>query len=303
MKALTPKDIALLSTNVPENDHPEWSGITDYAIGDRVISTSTHRIYEAIAASGPSNGGAVDPVADAALAVPTAWADAGATNAHRMLDEYINTQTAPDFGDLVFSVDASACNGVALLNLGGASVTVIHRDSAGVAIATYTKELLAQVDNWLDYFYAPVERLTDTVFLPLLMEYGATLDVTIGGPDAALGAVVVGYVYSIGVTLQGPGVGIIDYSKKSTDSFGRTFLAKGLNATKMDLPCVIDTGLSSDLVLRRLRKLAGTLALWIGDESRDSLVAYGFYSDFSMTIPRGWPGQKDEYTLSIEGVV
>lgn len=303
MNVLKPNNITLISSNVPENDHPEWSGITDYAIGDRVISTSTHRIYEAIAASGPSNGGAVDPDTDDIGTVSASWSLVGATNRYKMLDEYINTQTEKS-GDIVFEISASACNGLVLIGMEGDSVTIVHKDRTGATIATTTHDLLIPVDNWRDYFYSPVEYNASVLYVQLSGEYGATCEVTIASSGTSkLGTVVIGYVYNMGITLQNVDVGILDYSIKDTDAFGRTSLIKGLNATQLSIPCTINTGMSSDLVVRRLKGFAGTPAVWIGDTTRDSLIVYGFYNDFSLTIPYGFEGAYDEYTLSIEGVV
>ncbi|MFP3324922.1 hypothetical protein R0K05_17790, partial [Planococcus sp. SIMBA_160] len=38
----------LVATNVPEDDHPDWSATATYEAGARVISTVTHRIYESV---------------------------------------------------------------------------------------------------------------------------------------------------------------------------------------------------------------------------------------------------------------
>jgi hypothetical protein len=49
-------DAILTGTDVTEADHSAWSALTTYAVGDRVISTTTHKIYEAL------DSGVVSPV-------------------------------------------------------------------------------------------------------------------------------------------------------------------------------------------------------------------------------------------------
>jgi len=73
MKLIRPTaltDAMLTSSTAPENDYPVWAAATVYAVGARVILTSTHRKYEALAAST-----GVNPATD-----PTKWLDLGPTN-------------------------------------------------------------------------------------------------------------------------------------------------------------------------------------------------------------------------------
>lgn len=54
MKLIRPTaltDAMLTSSTAPENDYAAWATSTAYAVGARVILTSTHRKYEALAAS------------------------------------------------------------------------------------------------------------------------------------------------------------------------------------------------------------------------------------------------------------
>ena len=73
MKLIRPTtltDAMLSSSTAPENDYAAWGSGTAYAVGARVILTSTHRRYEALAAST-----GVNPASD-----PTKWLDIGPTN-------------------------------------------------------------------------------------------------------------------------------------------------------------------------------------------------------------------------------
>lgn len=48
MQPIAITDAMLTATDVAENDHAAWSNVGVYAAGSRVISTSTHRIYQAV---------------------------------------------------------------------------------------------------------------------------------------------------------------------------------------------------------------------------------------------------------------
>ena len=45
---VTITDSILLSSSVPETDYAAWNSGTTYSIGNRVILTSTHKIYESL---------------------------------------------------------------------------------------------------------------------------------------------------------------------------------------------------------------------------------------------------------------
>jgi len=62
LRLVKPVDItdAMLTSSVPETDHPEWLPTTSYAAGARVIKTATHRIYES-AAGGNLGNDPADP--------------------------------------------------------------------------------------------------------------------------------------------------------------------------------------------------------------------------------------------------
>ena len=81
LRPVTITDAMLTSSTVPENDHPAWSAGTAYVTGNRVILASTHRRYEALAAST-----GVNPATD-----PTKWLDLGPTNRWAMFDARVGT--------------------------------------------------------------------------------------------------------------------------------------------------------------------------------------------------------------------
>ncbi len=68
IRPLTITDAVLAATNVPENDHPAYSGATTYALGDRVIvvGADIHKIYESLQASNTGH---------APVTSPTYWED------------------------------------------------------------------------------------------------------------------------------------------------------------------------------------------------------------------------------------
>ena len=123
MKLIRPTtltDAMLTSSTAPENDYAVWSSGTAYAVGARVILTSTHRKYEALAAST-----GVSPASD-----PTKWLDLGPTNRWAMFDARVGTATTRT-STLQVVLAPGATDGVPRHDLGEEQVDAFAR--AGVA--------------------------------------------------------------------------------------------------------------------------------------------------------------------------
>lgn len=122
MKLIRPIEITdamLSSSTVAENDHPAWNAGTAYVTGNRVILASTHRRYEALAAST-----GVNPASD-----PTKWLDLGPTNRWAMFDARVGTAStrtaslqavlAPGAVDAVALIDTDAEGATVTLTVDG----------------------------------------------------------------------------------------------------------------------------------------------------------------------------------------
>lgn len=67
----------LISSNVPEDDHPDWDAGTTYGNGDRVIRS--HRIFESVQGGNTGHNPAADDVGEW-------WVEVSATNRWRAFD-------------------------------------------------------------------------------------------------------------------------------------------------------------------------------------------------------------------------
>jgi hypothetical protein len=97
---------------------------------------------------------------------------------------------------------------------------------------------------------------------------------------------VVGMSVELGQTQWKPEVGAIDYSRKLTDEFGRTYLKKGRFAKIVRGGLIIPSG-SESSVYRTLNELLGTACVWNLNEpgtEYDPLILYGFIQDFRQTL-------------------
>jgi len=84
IKPITVTDSILTATNVPENDFPQWAAGTTYSIGNKVVSLTTHKIYESLINSNLGNNPTTDD--------GTKWLDLGATTRWKAFDTKIGNR-------------------------------------------------------------------------------------------------------------------------------------------------------------------------------------------------------------------
>jgi hypothetical protein len=278
MKIVKPRTLTLISTNVPENDAPLYNSGTAYAAG--VTAMLGHRLYKSLRAttneSPPTNLTGTDP----------AWSDLGATNAYLCLDEYSNTQTVNDFLiDKTF--DVSRCDSIAVFGVEGYTLT-IDQIVSGEIIKTSTHKILQPTYTMSEYCFG--ERVfKGDVFSTLLLRgtTQARVRIDAGEGKAKVGNVIAGLSAPLGSTQWGVKINGLSYSKKSTDSFGRTSLIKGSNASTVKFTADISVD-DVDFVKKRLDDIDGIAALFVIHNENgvdpQSLIVYGWAGEFEIPI-------------------
>lgn len=301
MRVLVPTQITdamLISSSVPENDYPAWSAATTYALGGRVISAATHRIYESAQANNLNH----DPTTDASN--PPWWIDVGPTNQRAMFDNEVNTQTVDTTAPLTVTIKPGRAAALGLMELDGDSVTVTMTTPGDGQVFSRTVDLIDRtVTNWYEYFFAPFRRRTEVVItdLPLYADGEITVTITASSGTAKCGVLAVGMTTDIGELLYAPRIGIIDYSRKETDAYGVTSLVKRNYSKRISVDLQIDNNVVS-YVYRALAERRATACLWIGSEQArlSMLIGLGFYRDFTVAVE--YPSHS-QCSLEIEGMI
>ena len=299
MKFIKPVQIAdaeFVSSTVAETDHAAWSSGTTYAVGDKVIKITTHRIYESVQAGNTNH----DPATDDG----TWWIDIGPTNRWAMFDRTVGTVTTDASAPLDVVIAPGIINSLALLDLSGTAVTISMTDGvAGPTVydQTYTLGDTAELFDWYDYFFTPIVPKTSLIVRDLPPYADGQITVSIAGVTAAAcGTLSVGTTVDIGRTRYGAGVGILDYSRKETDVFGVTTVLERAFAKRIEVSVLTDN-IRLDYLARQLASVRATPCVWAADNNAgyESLIAYGFYKDWRITIP--YPNQS-EISMTIEGL-
>ena len=298
MKVINPAAITpatLVNSSVPEADYPTWNAGTAYATGARVITTETHRVYEAAAA----NLG-TDPTA----AGQTAWIPVGPTNRWAMFDQAVGSSTVGT-GSVSVVVAPGAVGALAVIDTDAETVRV-QVVVQGTSVYDRTQSTNAGggvIQDWEQYFDAELGKVMVLSFFDLVRHPDAQIYVTLTGADpngpVSAGTLIVGNMLDLGSTEAGAQIGIIDYSRKATDDFGNTDVVERAWAKRMTIRSLLPMN-AVDGTQRRVAALRAKASLWIGEDGFDSLAVYGFFKDFSidLTIPP-W----SYCSLTIEGLI
>lgn len=294
IKSVALTDAMLTGTSVPENDHAAWSSGTTYALGDRVILTSTHKIYQSLQGSNTNKNPAREPLW---------WVEVGPTNRWRMFDLSSTTRTVVDAADYYEITPGQAVNALALINISGIlTVRVRLTDPSFGVVYDKTADLTAvpSESTWYAWFFEPRTEQNQFVVEDIPSYPNATLriDVTSSG-TAYIGAFIFGSARSIGIGVQqGVRLGIQDYSRKERNEWGDVVLTQRAFAKRASFQILVENK-QLDNTYRLLTELRSTPCLWIGSSDFNSLSVFGFYNNFDINIAYA---TYSDCTIDIEGL-
>lgn len=147
--------------------------------------------------------------------------------------------------------------------------------------------------GWYYYLYEDVNFQTK-LFWEYVQYNDSTLRVKIeyySGDTAKCGLIAIGSQIDIGLSEYGASIGFTDYSKKTTDSLGRTYLNQGNYANRAELEGWLDNS-QLDSVMRAIIDVRGTPVIFDANNTNidnptkyESLQIYGFFQEPMITIP------------------
>lgn len=270
----------LLSSNVPETDYAAWAGGTAYSIGQRVILTSTHRIYECVTANTGQN-----PATDTTA---TYWLDIGATNRWKAFDRLISDPVSKA-GSITYVLKPDMlADAVAFFGLDAASVRVKVTDPLEGVIYDATRQIVDKsvvFDGW-SYAFEPITYDTQEIFSGVPIYSGATVEITISSNGTTLvGEIVVGRDQYLGRTLVDTAIGFEDFSRKDRDDFGNAVIVPRAYAQTTSFRFSFPTDDARRLrgILARVRAVPAVYYAG-SDTSKFGTTIYGFFRDFSIPL-------------------
>lgn len=295
-------DISLTSSSVNPSTYSEYAGGSVYAAGDNVRvsfeSDGTTPVYPAEEYISLADGNTGNYPPDD----PINWSLIGAENRWKMFDNYVNTETT-NTETIEVVVDASGADIIGLFNLQAISVSFELTAYSEVKISETIDMATMPESSWYSYFFNDATFKTDVLW-SFTSYAAASLKITItyyAGAEAQCGMVAIGTQQDMGKSYYEPSIGIIDYSIKESDDLGRTYLKQGNFANKIDIDFWMDNE-QIDAIKKILTSIRGTPAIFDcnNDTSYESLIAYGFYREFIITIPGP---VKSKCSIDIEGLI
>lgn len=294
IKPVTVDDTVFVSSTVPETDYAAWSSVTTYALGDRVILTSTHKIYESLQTSNTNN----DPITAFAW-----WIEVSATNRWKVFDASNSTQTVQATSIEYVLTTGFAITSVAALNVVGASsVQFVLTDPTYGEVYNKTVDMtsLPPAPDWWAWFFGVRSAPSLAIGFDVPAYPVASLTITFaGGASLAVGVILFGQKRLIGLGVNlGAALGIQDYSRKEKNTFGDTVLVQRAFSKRANFNMLMEKR-DVDTTLNFLSSVRSTPCLWIGSEAYESTILFGFYKDFQVII--AYPTYS-ECSLDLEGL-
>lgn len=274
----------LIYSNIPENEEPNWNAGTPYVVDDRVIYE--HYIYSRVV----DGTTATSPDLDAIN-----WILVGPTNRWNAFDDSPSTLSEGS-EYITYILKPGRVNSVALLELEGTEATVNLYAEGERQYHAHTDLLNNDnVGDWYQYFYEPFYyqtslAVTDLVNaslidMPQYTDSIITITIRKAASTARVGIIAVGTVYELGKTQNGIALNIIDYSKKDTNTYGNTVLVRRKFSRRIRGTFFLYSS-KVDVISNLLSQYRATPVVWIGvDANYSSLIIYGFYRDWEITIP------------------
>lgn len=293
IKSIVTTDAILTSSNILENEYSTWVSGTSYAALARVIYQ--HKIYERVIAG----AGTTTPDLDI-----TNWLYVSYTNRWRMFDNVISNVSSR-VGGITFTLTPSqSVDSLILLNVNASSVRVVMNDS--VAGVVYDQTIILSgnegITNYYSYFFNTIaDKKTTAAFLGMPSYPTATITVTIssGSALAEVGEVVYGMKTIVGRTNYNTAIGIKSFSRKEVDEFGNVTVVKRRNSKYCEYDIDIDNYKLNE-IQRFFSDIDSVPCVFIGNETMDELIVYGFYSEFKATI--AFP-TVSKCSLRVEGLI
>jgi hypothetical protein len=258
-----------------------YSAAITYALAAKVRYLS--RVYESLQAINLNHTPSTSP---------TWWLDTGPDNIHAALDSAVSTVSSATT-EMTFVVKAGKLDAVALITLDAPLASVAVTDQAtGALLYNQTAGLSgSNVQDWYQYFfYDPITQRTQIIFDTIPDTY-ANAVVTIKltgatGVAVSVAQAVFGITTQIGTTQYGASAGIIDYSKKETDTFGNTTFVVRAFSKRLSSEVFIPN-LQLNSVQTYLYSIRATPVVWVASTDplfSEPLIVWGFYKDFSTNI-------------------
>jgi len=253
--------------------------VTGAGSGTHFAIAQYHKVYESLTAANLGN---------VPHKVDTSWLDTGANNRWNMFDTSITSQTSNPDSIVCWIRTTGRVDAAALLNVRANNVVITGYDSLGAIVygpSTYSLVDTTAVGDWWTYYFEPITYTTDWVDIDFPPYANLLLKIELNntGQSVLCGGEVLGLSKLLGTVQYGANLGILDYSIKQRDTFGNYNVLERAFSKRGRYNLWIDTSLV-DSVVNSLTQYRAIPCVYVGVESYQSSIIYGFYKDFNVDI-------------------
>jgi glycosyltransferase involved in cell wall biosynthesis len=227
LKTITVTDANLTSSTVPETDYAAWNSGTTYALNDRVILTSTHKIYSSLQAGNLNHDPTLDTQNDPDV-LPVWWIEVNSTNRWRPFDGQ-RSNVATDASPMTYVITPDVVtDAVALLNADAEMVNVTVTFDAIEVYNSDFQMVSRVVSDWYEFFFKPFQQKRNIYIdgLPPLIGSEVNVTLTRDSGNVSLGILAIGNSLFIGDAVWGAESDIRSFSRNEPNDFGVTRLVR-----------------------------------------------------------------------------
>lgn len=276
LNSLVITDANLTSSTVPETDYAVWDSLTTYALGDRRIVLSTHKIYQSLQASN-LNHNPIDDIQNDTSNPPVWWIEVSATNRWMPFDGQRNNQ-AVDAAPMNYVITPDVVvDGIALLNADAQDIDVVVTFQSVEVYNQNFPMVTRTVSDWYEFYFKPFQQKRNIYIDGLPPLIGAEISVTLNreSGDVKLGILSVGNSLYIGEAVQGATSDIRSFSRSEPNEFGVTRLVRRQSKVLTKQRVVADKALTTFLYELR-ESVEGIPNVWstVDESESDYFNAY-----------------------------
>ena len=288
------------SSTAAENDYAAWSSVTTYAVGNRVISTATHRIYESLVAGNLNH----DPTdTNNRVGATPWWLDYAPTNKWAMLDGEVASATTIA-SPLTVVMTPGFFNGLYLGGLDAEQLDITVKDApGGNTIYSYSGVLEGSMPaDWYEYFFDRFTPQTDFVASGIDQYNDAQITLSLSSASApvACGMFQLGDLRPLGTTQRGAKAKPKTFSYIAINEFGENEIVRRKRAKDMSASAWLALD-EANAVLETINDLLDVPCVWIGTELPEyaGLRVFGLGSaEISYDYPRDC-----KLSLDVKGLI
>lgn len=309
-------DATFTSSTIPEPDSGEsevaWNSGTAYAIEDRAILTSTHKVYQAIVANTNKEPSADVATGAGGTGIGTYWQEAFPTNKWALFDNK-NGTTSDGSSPLVIRVTPGVnIDSVAAFNITGATqINVVMNDGVERYNENITMIDDTEVSDTYQYAFSEVVEISEFIVDDLPYYPDSYIEITFtGSGDISVGTLIVGNSFNIGEVEVGTNIQLQDYSIKETDDFGNFTITPRRNSKIVDFKAYIAKD-RVGFVYNKLRSLTTVPCVWYSQSAnaseddtilvqKDPTAVFGYYRDVKLNMENT---VTVDMSMQIEGLI